>query len=97
VGETHVAIRPPTGGAAAIRAGPRRAGTRRRKPLLVVALAVDAQVLEPLAHPRGVPAVAVAADEELVPLAAARVALHFRAHRLGGLAHRLAVGSDVVA
>ena len=65
--------------------------TSRRQALLVAALAVNAEVLEPLADALRMPAIAVAADQQLVPQAASGIALHLRPQSLGARANRLAV------
>ena len=59
--------------------------------LLVRTLAMNAQILEPLAHARRMPAIAVAADHELVPRAATGMARDDAAERTSRLGHRLAV------
>ncbi len=64
--------------------------------LLVRALAEDAKVLQPLAHSERRPAVAVAADEQLVPVTHAFVAGDAAAEHLGGAAHRALFSSDAV-
>src|SRR6266568_868599 len=62
-----------------------------RQTLLVASLTEDAEFLEPLAHASGMPAVSVAADEQLMPLAAAGVALHGATHFFSSSANGLAV------
>ncbi len=59
--------------------------------LVVRALAVNSQVLEPLADTRGMPAIAIAADDQLMPVAAPGMSSDRAAHGFGGLAHCLAV------
>src|SRR5258706_2962095 len=62
-----------------------------RQPLLVAALAMDLQLLEPFADAGRVPAIAVAADKKLMPLPSTGIPLHRGSHRLSGCLHRLAV------
>src|SRR6185437_16170642 len=62
-----------------------------RQTLLVGALAVDSEILQPLPDSSGVPTVAIAADEKLVPLTSCCITLDGRTELLGRGAHRFAV------
>src|SRR5690554_4100302 len=62
------------------------------KVFLPGALAEDTQRLEPLSHPRRVPAIAVAGNHQLVPAPAPGMTADSEAERFGGFRHRPAVG-----
>ena len=64
----------------------------RRQALLVAALSIDAQVLQPLADAFRMPAIPVSTDEQLMPLPAAGITLHGGPERLRRPRDRFAVG-----
>jgi hypothetical protein len=62
-----------------------------RQMFVVRALPEDSHVTQPTSHASRMPAIAIARNDELVPVASAFVAIHHTAKRLCSLANRFTV------